>query len=145
MLGQNSQNPDLEQEELQRLALHIKNKYGYDFTDYAMSSFRRRVRRVLELYRIPSIDDLILSIEDGRRSAEEFVSEITVNVTEMFRDPGFWTVMKEHILPNLMLNHEKINIWHAGCSSGEEVYSMAIVLKELGMLDKATITVLCCQ
>lgn len=139
MFGQNPQNPDLEQEDLQRLALHIKNKYGYDFTDYAMSSFRRRVRRVLELYRIPSIDDLILSIEDGRRSAEEFVSEITVNVTEMFRDPSFWTVMKEHILPNLMLNHEKINIWHAGCSSGEEVYSMAIVLKELGMLDKATI------
>lgn len=139
MFGQNPQNSELELEELKKLALHINKRYGYDFTDYAMSSFRRRVRRIMELYKIPSIDDLILSIEDGRRSIEEFVSEITVNVTEMFRDPPFWTVMREHILPNLMLNHDRINIWHAGCSSGEEVYSMAIVLKELGMLDKANI------
>jgi chemotaxis protein methyltransferase CheR len=70
---------------------------------------------------------------------EEFVSEITVNVTEMFRDPTFWKVMKEQILPNLLMNHNKLSIWHAGCSSGEEVYTMAIVLREMGALERCTI------
>jgi chemotaxis protein methyltransferase CheR len=55
----------------------------------------------------------------------------------MFRDPTFWVVLKEHIIPNILLNHNKINVWHAGCSSGEEVFSMAIMLKDMGVYDKA--------
>jgi chemotaxis protein methyltransferase CheR len=57
----------------------------------------------------------------------------------MFRDPSFWRELRDHIIPNILLNHNTINIWHAGCSSGEEVFSMAILLKEMGIHDKAKI------
>jgi chemotaxis protein methyltransferase CheR len=94
---------------------------------------------VIELYKFKSVDALIERLANHPNFFEEFVSEITVNVTEMFRDPTFWKVMKEQILPNLLMNHNKLSIWHAGCSSGEEVYTMAIVLREMGALERCTI------
>jgi chemotaxis protein methyltransferase CheR len=130
---------DIEISELRKLTELIREKYGYDFKDYAMSSFKRRIRRVLDLYKYKTVDKLVNVLETNPNFFEEFISEITVNVTEMFRDPTFWKVLREHIIPNIMLNHDKINIWHAGCSSGEEVVSMTIMLKEMGMLDKARI------
>ncbi|MCG8432134.1 MAG: hypothetical protein MJA29_13315, partial [Candidatus Omnitrophica bacterium] len=66
---------------------------------------------------------------------DKFLDEITVNTTEMFRDPTFWTALKDKVIP-LFESHQTIRIWHAGCSSGEEVYTMCILLKELGALDK---------
>ncbi|MCC5929501.1 MAG: protein-glutamate O-methyltransferase CheR [Cyclobacteriaceae bacterium] len=125
--------------DIRKLTETIKSKYGYDFTNYAMSSFKRRVSRVLELYKFPNIETLITRISDDKAFFEDFVTEITVNVTEMFRDPPFWRELRDKILPNIMLNHNKITIWHAGCSSGEEVYSMAIMLKEMGILDNCRI------
>jgi chemotaxis protein methyltransferase CheR len=101
-----------------------------------MSSFKRRIKRLLDLYKFKNVDKLISVLETNSDFFEEFISEITVNVTEMFRDPTFWKILKEQILPNILLQHDKINIWHAGCSSGEEVYSMAITLQEMGILDK---------
>lgn len=130
-------NEELSLEELQKLAQFVKDRYNYDFQDYAMSSFRRRISRILELYKLKSIDALIQLLERQEHFAEEFVSEITVNVTEMFRDPTFWKSLRDDILPNLFLGKDQITIWHAGCSSGEEVYSMAILLQELGLLDRA--------
>jgi chemotaxis protein methyltransferase CheR len=85
------------------------------------------------------VDKLIAILDSNTDFFEEFISEITVNVTEMFRDPTFWKILKEQIIPNILLSHDKISIWHAGCSSGEEVYSMTIVLQEMGILDKARI------
>ncbi|MGF1534245.1 MAG: CheR family methyltransferase [Bernardetiaceae bacterium] len=119
------------------LAKLVKERYNYDFTDYAMSSFRRRIARILELYKLKSIPALIALLERQEQFAEEFVSEITVNVTEMFRDPSFWISLRDDVLPNLFLGKDQITIWHAGCSSGEEVYSMAILLDEMGVLDRA--------
>jgi len=104
-----------------------------------MSSFRRRIKRMLDLYKLQTVDELIHILNTKEGFFEEFVSELTVNVTEMFRDPTFWRVLREHIIPNIMLNHNKISIWHAGCSSGEEIVSMSIVLDEMGILDKAKI------
>ncbi|MCG8476378.1 MAG: protein-glutamate O-methyltransferase CheR [Cytophagales bacterium] len=130
---------EVELAELKRLAEFIKTQYNYDFTNYAMSSFRRRVQRVIELYRFKSVDWLINRFSGDEAFFEEFVSEITVNVTEMFRDPSFWRELRDQVIPNLLLNHEHIKIWHAGCSSGEEVYSMAIMLSEMGLLDRVTI------
>lgn len=124
---------------VKKLAEVIKSKYGYDFTNYAISSFKRRVLRILELHKISGIDSLIRKIENDPVFFDGFISEITVNVTEMFRDPSFWRILRDKVIPNILLNHQKLNIWHAGCSSGEEVYSMAILLHEMGILDDSKI------
>lgn len=131
--------PDIEITELRKLTQVIKDKYDYEFKDYAMSSFKRRIKRVLDLYKFKNVDKLINVLENNPDFFEEFVSEITVNVTEMFRDPTFWKVLREQIIPNILLNHNKITIWHAGCSSGEEIVTMCAVLDEIGALDKAKI------
>jgi chemotaxis protein methyltransferase CheR len=107
--------------DLRRLTQLVKEKYNYDFTNYAMSSFKRRISRILELYNFKGLDALTKKVEEDPVFFEEFLSEITVNVTEMFRDPPFWRELKEKIIPNILLNHQKISIWHAGCSSREEV------------------------
>ena len=130
---------DVEISDLRRLTKVILDEYDYDFTNYAMSSFRRRIQRILELYKFGSVTMLIKRLKEDREFFDEFISEVTVNVTEMFRDPSFWRELRDHIIPNILLNHNTISIWHAGCSSGEEVFSMAILLKEMDMLDKAKI------
>lgn len=131
---------DIEIADLRRLTSFLMERFNYDFRDYAMSSFKRRIKRIIELYKFKSVNSLIEKLERNPSFFDEFVSEITVNVTEMFRDPTFWIALRDHIIPNILLNHDKINIWHAGCSSGEEVYSLAIMLDEMGILQKARIT-----
>lgn len=130
---------DIEISDLRRITETIREQYNYDFTNYAMSSFKRRILRIMELYKFSSVDLLIKRLKEDRIFFEEFLAELTVNVTEMFRDPSFWRELRDHIIPNILLNHNTINIWHAGCSSGEEVFSMAIMLKEMGILDRSKI------
>ena len=130
---------DIEISDLRRITELVKEQYRYDFTNYAMSSFRRRILRIMELYKFGSADLLIKWLKDDKSFFDEFIAEITVNVTEMFRDPPFWRELRDNVIPNILLNHNTISIWHAGCSSGEEVFSMAILLKEMGILDKAKI------
>jgi chemotaxis protein methyltransferase CheR len=125
---------ELEIAQLRTLTELLKSKYNYNFTDYAMSSFRRRIQRIIELYKFSSFDALLQKLSLGNHDFfQEFLSEITVNVTEMFRDPTFWTEIREKILPELLNLNKTISIWHAGCSSGEEVLSMAIILREMGI------------
>ncbi|MBD0401129.1 protein-glutamate O-methyltransferase CheR [Flammeovirga sp. EKP202] len=130
---------DIEIAELRRLTQYIDDNFDYDFKNYAMSSFTRRVRRVIELYKFTSVEALIKKFKNDPSFFQEFVSEITVNVTEMFRDPTFWSSLRDEIIPDVIKEHRKISIWHAGCSSGEEVISMCILLKELDCLENATI------
>ncbi len=125
---------ELEIAQLRALTDLLKSKYNYNFTDYAMSSFRRRIQRIIELYKFSSFDALLQKLNLGNQEFfHEFLSEITVNVTEMFRDPTFWIEIREKILPDLLNLNKTISIWHAGCSSGEEVLSMAILLREMGI------------
>jgi chemotaxis protein methyltransferase CheR len=125
---------ELEIAQLRTLTELLKSKYNYNFTDYAMSSFRRRIQRIIELYKFSSFDALLQKLSLGNHDFfQEFLSEITVNVTEMFRDPTFWIEIREKILPELLNLNKTISIWHAGCSSGEEVLSMAIILREMGI------------
>jgi chemotaxis protein methyltransferase CheR len=100
--------------------------------------YKRRVLRILELKKL-SVDGLLKKLTETPSFVNEFLDELTVNVTEMFRDPSFWRIMREEILPSIMLNHKQFKIWHAGCSSGEEVMSMCIMLKEMGVLHDVTI------
>lgn len=124
---------------MRRITEVIKNKYRYDFSNYAMSSLRRRIQRILELYKMESVGQLLEKIERDATFFDQFLSEVTVNVTEMFRDPSFWREVRDHVIPSILLNHESFSIWHAGCSSGEEVISMSILLHEMGIADRVNI------
>lgn len=125
--------------DIRRITEVVKNQYNYNFGDYALSSFKRRIVRVLDLHKLESVDVLIKKLETDSDYFQEFLSELTVNVTEMFRDPSFWRELRENVIPNLLLNHDKLRVWHAGCSSGEEVFSMCILFEEMGILDNVQI------
>ncbi|MBT1696320.1 protein-glutamate O-methyltransferase CheR [Fulvivirgaceae bacterium PWU4] len=129
---------DIDIADLKRISELIHQKYNYDFRNYAMSSFKRRVLRIMELKKL-TVDTLLKKLTDTPVFINEFLDELTVNVTEMFRDPSFWRVMREEIIPAIMLNHKQFKIWHAGCSSGEEVLTMCIMLKEMGILQDVTL------
>ena len=109
----------------------------YDFSDYSEKSFKRRVEKVIEDHRI-NIGDLIVKIKNSEPFLEEIVKEITVNTTEVFRDTKTWQTLKNDTLKKYK-DKESINIWHVGCSTGQEVYSILILLNEIGMMDKARI------
>lgn len=113
----------------------VANLYGYDFTEYSKASIKRRINRLCVLDKHKSFAELRYKILNDNDYLERFVEEVTVNVTEMFRDPSFYKVLREEILPQLAKNSH-IKIWLAGCATGEEVYSLAIILHELGMTQK---------
>lgn len=129
---------DIDIADLKRISELIYQKYNYDFRNYAMSSFKRRVLRIMELKKL-SVEALLKRLNDTPQFINEFLDELTVNVTEMFRDPSFWRIMREEIIPAILLNHTQFKIWHAGCSSGEEVLTMCIMLKEMGILHDVTV------
>ncbi len=129
---------DIDIADLKRISELIYQKYNYDFRNYAMSSFKRRVLRIMELKKL-NVEALIKKLNDTPVFINEFLDELTVNVTEMFRDPSFWRIMREEIIPAILLNHKQFKIWHAGCSSGEEVLTMCIMLKEMGILHDVTL------
>ena len=110
--------------------------YGYDFTNYSRASLKRRVNRLMIIDRFPSFAELLYRVKNDPHYWSRFVEELTVNVTEMFRDPLCFSILREKIIP-LLAADPFIRIWHAGCSSGEEVYSMAIILEEAGLLHKS--------
>ena len=114
----------------------VASNYGYDFTDYSKASIKRRVNRLCLIDKHKSFAELRYKILNDSDYLDRFVEEITVNVTEMFRDPGYYRVLRDEIIPQLDKNSH-IKIWLAGCSTGEEVYSLAIILLEAGLTHKS--------
>lgn len=112
--------------------------YGYDFSGYSQNSYKRRVDKFLEKYHFTQYSELLNRLQMNPIFFNSFLEEVTVNVTEMFRDPEFFKTLRREVLPQLA-TYPMIRIWHAGCSSGEEVYSLAILLQEAGILDKSLI------
>ncbi|RYY54106.1 MAG: protein-glutamate O-methyltransferase CheR [Chitinophagaceae bacterium] len=110
--------------------------YGYDFRGYSKASFRRRLQRLFIMDKMVSFPEFRFRLQRDTDYFNRAVAEISVNVTEMFRDPFFFKTLREQVIP-VLATYPLIRIWHAGCSSGEEVYSMAIVLKEAGLLQKS--------
>jgi len=137
MMNLDSEN-GIDKKKKKNLLAVVKEKKGIDFSDYAYPSLHRRISRFIEINRLSGFSELISKIKNVEGFADSFIHEITVNVTEMFRDPSFWVTLRDHVLPSLR-NKPVISIWHAGCSMGEEVYSMAILLKEEKLLSKAKI------
>jgi chemotaxis protein methyltransferase CheR len=126
-----------EEEDIRILIKAFKDCGGYDFGNYSLKSFTRRVEKVLYDNKM-DIYALTNAIKIDSDFLEKTVRDITVNTTEIFRDPSAWQVLKYRVLPRLHAKKE-INVWHAGCSTGLEVYSMEILLYEAGLLDKANI------
>jgi chemotaxis protein methyltransferase CheR len=122
--------------EVDLLLSDLFSKYGYDFTEYSKASLLRRIQRLCALDKFPSFAEFRYRLQTDPHYFRRFVEEITVNVTEMLRDPSFYRTLRNTILP-VLATHPFIRIWHAGCSTGEEVYSMAILLREAGVLDKS--------
>jgi len=126
----------IEEEEVTLLLNDIVELYGYDFTNYSRASLKRRINRLWLVDKFPSFAELRYRVRSDAAYLKRFVEELTVNVTEMFRDPSFYHVLRNDVLPTLAAK-PFIRIWHAGCSTGEEVYSMAILLREAGLLPKS--------
>lgn len=122
--------------ELDVLLAELDQRYGYDFTHYARTSLKRRVNRLMIIDKFPSFAELLYRVKDDADYLPRLIEEITVNVTEMFRDPSLYKTLREQVLP-VLATHPFIRVWHAGCATGEEVYSMAILLHEANLLHKS--------
>lgn len=127
----------LSRDEFENIKLSIKQYTQYDFSDYAESSLQRRINRLMINQKI-DYKTLLNSIMTSKSFAKSMMEEITVNTTELFRDPDIWTFLRTHTFPYLQ-KRSHINIWISGCSTGQEAYSMAILVHELGLSEKTRI------
>jgi len=128
---------DLSLKEITELIDLVKKLYGFDFGYYSKASLRRRIIRIMQLQKLPFYD-LKHQLVNNPDFFQMFLEEITVNVTEMFRDPSFYQALNSQIIPYLS-SYQHSKIWCAGCSSGEEVYSFAILLNQAGLRKKSFI------
>lgn len=117
-------------------ALYLK--YGYDFRRYSFPHIKRRVMHRMMMEGAERISDLQYKLIYDKEFLRSILADFSINVTEMFRDPSFYKAFREHVVP-ILKTYPFIRIWHAGCSTGEEVYSMAILLKEEGLYDRVQI------
>jgi chemotaxis protein methyltransferase CheR len=129
---------ELEALELDLLLTGIARRWGYDFRDYAPASLRRRVRRAVRLEGVSSLSALQERVLRDPEAFQRFISCLSVQVTGMFRDPAVFRALRTQVLP-LLRTYPYVRIWDAGCSTGEEAYSLAILLAEEGMLEKTRI------
>lgn len=127
-------NPELEALEVQLLLEGIYQRYGFDFRDYAYASIRRRLVARMQVEGLHSLSALQDRVLHDPTVMEPLLRSLTVHVTSMFRDPEFYVAFREKVVPHLR-TCEFARLWHAGCSTGEEVYSMAILLREEGLDD----------
>ena len=123
---------------IQGLLEAIYHTYGYDFRNYSEAHIKRRVMNRMAMSGIKDITELQAKVLNEEAFASILLQDLSINVTEMFRDPGFYKSLREKVMP-ILKTYPFIKIWHAGCSTGEEVYSMAIVLQEEGLADRTTI------
>ncbi len=129
---------NMEQAEFTELLEAIRLAYGYDFSNYSEASLKRRITNVLKTRKINSLAELRELLLNKEDEFEQFIQAVTVNVTEMFRNPLFYQRVREKVLDRLA-TYSVIRIWIAGCATGEEVYSVAILLQEAGLLQRSII------
>jgi len=133
-----SYNSELERIEIELLLEAVFRHYGFDFRSYAYASIRRRLWKRTEAEGLSTISELQARVLHDPAAMERLLLDLSVSVTAMFRDPGFYRVFREEVVP-LLRTYPFIRVWHAGCSTGEEVYSTAIVLEEEGLLERTRI------
>lgn len=123
---------DKEELELELLLTAVYRLSGFDFRNYMKSSILRRVQNRLRLEQLPGISRLTEKVIQDETTLKKLLQDFSINVTEMFRDPAFFRAFREKVVP-VLRSLPEIRIWHAGCSTGEEAYSMAILLEEEGL------------
>jgi chemotaxis protein methyltransferase CheR len=127
---------ELEDSQVEIIISDLMDSYGYDFANYSRASLKRRIIRLIAMDRFVSFAEFRFKLKSDPDYLARFIEEITVNVTEMFRDPSFYATLRKKVLPDLA-SKPIIRIWHAGCATGEEVYSMAIILHEANLLSRS--------
>lgn len=129
---------DLELIEIQLLTEGIYRHYGFDFRDYSLPSMRRRIWKRIYSEGLTTVSGLIERVLHDSSAMEKLLLDLSINTTAMFRDPTFYKAFRAKVVP-MLRTYPFVRIWHAGCSTGEEVYSMAILLQEEGLYDKCRI------
>lgn len=128
----------IHESEIERLLYILYDIYGYDFRQYSEAHIHRRIHNRLILSGLQTVEELSQMVVQDPHAAGLLLQDLSITVTEMFRDPDFYRAMREQVIP-LLRTYSFIKIWHAGCSTGQEVYSMAILLQEEGIYDRTTI------
>jgi chemotaxis protein methyltransferase CheR len=129
---------DVEEIEIALLLEAIFRRYGFDFREYAPASLKRRLWRRAHAEGLETISALQNRLLRDPGCMERLLLDLSINVTSMFRDPSFYAAFREHVVP-LLHTYPFTRVWVAGCSTGEEVYSLAIMLDEEGLLDRCRI------
>ncbi|HSL70731.1 MAG TPA: protein-glutamate O-methyltransferase CheR, partial [Longimicrobiales bacterium] len=129
---------DLEQVEIDLLLEGVFRHYGFDFRSYAYSSLKRRLWKRIEAEGLNTVSELQNLVLHDQSAMERLLIDLSVTVSAMFRDPLFYRAFRDRVVP-VLRTYPFIRIWHAGCSTGEEVYSMAILLEEEGLYERARI------
>ena len=124
--------------EVDLLLTGIKQRYGYDFTHYSHASLMRRLDKAREQVKVTRFTELLDKLLYDEKCFDDFLKIMSITVTDMFRDPLFYKAVREQLVP-VLKTFPFVKIWHAGCATGEEVYSMALLLHEEGFLDRARI------
>jgi chemotaxis protein methyltransferase CheR len=124
--------------EMRMLVEAVYLKYNYDFRDYTGASQKRRVLAALRALDVGTISELQARVMHDPSAFAQLLQYLTIPVTEMFRDPEYYLAIRQQVVPFLK-TYPSLKLWVAGCSTGEEVYSMAILLKEEGLLDRSLI------
>ena len=130
--------PKIENIEVDLLLETIYQRYGYDFRSYAKASIGRRVRQFALERGYGCISDIIPRVIHDEEVFSKLVQHFSIPVTEMFRDPFVYVALREEVIP-LLRTYPHIKVWHAGCATGEEVYSVAILFKEENIYERTTI------
>jgi len=129
---------DTSELEISLLLEAIYQEYGYDFRQYSKAHINRRVMNRMRLSGLEDISQIQSKVLKNETFAYELFQDLSITVTEMFRDQDFYRSLRENVIP-ILRTYPFIKIWHAGCATGEEAYSMAIILQEEGLYDRATI------
>jgi chemotaxis protein methyltransferase CheR len=129
---------EIENIEIDLLLNAVFRKYGYDFRSYSRASVKRRIGKVMDHTGMNRITDLIHAALRDQDVFENMLRALSIQVTEMFRDPTFFLAVRRTVIPYLK-RRDHIKVWHAGCATGEEAYSMTILLKEAGLLKRCQI------
>jgi len=129
---------DTSEIEISLLLEAVHQQYGYDFRQYSRAHITRRIANRMTISGLKTITEIQAKALHDRAFAAQLLQDLSITVTEMFRDPDFYRSLRENVIP-VLKTYPFIKLWHAGCSSGEEAYSMAIILKEEGLYDRTTI------
>jgi chemotaxis protein methyltransferase CheR len=138
VVGADPEHEELERMEIELLLEAVYRRYGFDFREYAPASLKRRLWRRMMAEGLNTVTQLHDRLLHEPASMERLLLDLSINVTAMFRDPSFYVAFREHVVPTLR-TYPFTRVWCAGCSTGEEVYSLAILLREEGLYERTRI------